>query len=110
MSASACVVFYGIRFEVRPDEVDALEMRSDPRIQAARKAGLKHYWANFGLPGERYLLFVGASLGVLGSENQAEVALSLPDLQAACESTKAKLVGAGLAGEPALYLQWRPDA
>lgn len=95
MSASACIVFYGLRFEVRPDEIAGLEARSDPRIQAARRAGLKHYWAN---------------LGVLGPEDKPEVALDLPALQATFESTKTKLLSAGFAGEPSLYLQWRPDA
>ena len=77
MSADACLAFYGLRFEVRSEEIEGLEMRSDPRVLATRKVRLKHYWANFGAQGERYLLFVGAQLGVLGPE-----------------------------GEPSLYLQW----
>ena len=109
MSANACVVFYGLRYEIGANEIEALETRSDARIQAARKVGLKHYWANFGLPGERYLLFVGAKLGVLGVENLAEVSLRLADLYEGFESTKNKLSAAGLPGEPALYLQWLPD-
>jgi hypothetical protein len=110
MSANACIVFFGLRFEVSQGEIEALELRSDTRMQAARKAGLKHYWSNFGLPGERYVLFIGAQLGVLGPENSAEVILSLPDLQSVCDSTRDKLAGAGLIGEPSLFLQWRPDA
>ena len=109
MSASACLVFYGLRFEVSSAEIEALEMRSDPRMLAARKAGLKHYWANFGSPAERYLLFVGANLGVLGPENSAEVILRTPELQAAMDSTKRKLEAAGLSGEPSLHVQWLPD-
>jgi hypothetical protein len=110
MSANACIAFYGIRFEIESNEIDALEARSDARLQAARKAGLKHYWANFGLPGERYLLFVGAKLGMLGPENSAEVHLRLGDLHEVFDSTKRKLAAAGMSGEPALYLQWLPDA
>jgi hypothetical protein len=68
MSADACLAFYGLRFEVRSEEIEGLEMRSDPRVLATRKVRLKHYWANFGAQGERYLLFVGAQLGVLGPE------------------------------------------
>jgi len=103
-------VFYGLRYEVSDDEIEGLEMRSDPRMQAARKAGLKHYWANFGAPGERYLLFVGANLGVLGPENSLEVVLRTTELQAIIESTKAKLQAADLAGEPSLHVQWCEDA
>jgi hypothetical protein len=110
MSAYACVAFYGLRFEVRSEEVEALENRSDERILAARKAGLKCYWANFGDPGERYFLFVGAKLGILGPEDESEIALALPQLQTIHESTEAALRIAGLTGEPSLYLQWEQDA
>src|SRR5947209_19965588 len=80
MSASACIAFYGLRFDIRPDEIAALESRSDPRMVAARKAGLKHYWGNFGAPGEHYFLFVGYQLGTLGPENSPEVAESYEGL------------------------------
>ena len=110
MSANACVAFYGIRFEVAADDVEALESRSDWRMQAARKAGLKHYCDNFGLPGERYLLFVGTKLAVLGPENAAEAKFDSAELQGMIELTRRKLAAAGLNGEPALYLQWLPDA
>lgn len=47
MSANACVVYFGLRFDVPADGIEAVETRSDPRIVAARKAGLKSYWGNF---------------------------------------------------------------
>ncbi len=109
MSANACVVFYGLRFEVSPDEIEGLELRSDPRMLVARKAGLKHYWANFGSPGERYLLFIGANLAVLGPENSFELVLEAPDLQGILTATGLKLEASGLAGVPALYVQRLPD-
>lgn len=110
MSANGCVVFYGLRFEVWDNEIEGLENRSDPRMLAARKAGLKHYWANFGASGERYMLFVGANIGVLGPENNSEVVLRAPELQAVIESTKGRLRSARLEGEPSLHIQWREDA
>ena len=110
MSANACIIFYGLRFEISSHEIEALEMRSDRRMVAARKVGLKHYWANFGSPGERYLLFVGAKLGILGPENSPEVILQTRELQATFDATKAKLEAAGLTGEPELHIQWLPDA
>jgi hypothetical protein len=110
MSADACIAFYGLRFEIRADEIEALENRTDSRMLAAKKVGLKHYWGNFGAPGDRYLLFVGAQLAKLGPENSPELAQSSRDLQAIMESTKVKLEAAGLRGEPSFYLQWQPDA
>jgi hypothetical protein len=91
-------------------EIEGLEMRSDPRMQVARKAGLKHYWVNFGTPGERHLLFVGANLGVLGPENSPEVVLRTAELQAIIDATDVKLQTAGLTGQPSLHMQWLEDA
>ncbi|NUQ53880.1 MAG: hypothetical protein HUU19_14435 [Phycisphaerales bacterium] len=110
MSADACLAFYGLRFEVEPDEIEGLEARSDYRMVAAKKAGLKHFWANFASPGERYLLFVGAQLAVLAPEEESEVAIPSADLQALMESARAKLQITGLPGDPSLYFQWIPDA
>ena len=109
MSANACVIYFGLRFDIAPDAIEALETRSDPRIVAARKAGLKCYWGNFGAPGERYLLFVGAQIGVMGPEGQLEVQLSAGDLEALAASVQAKLGKAGLEGTPGLHAQWQTD-
>lgn len=110
MSATSCLAYYGLRFEVERGDRDALEARSDPRMLAAMKAGLKHYWANFAAPGERYVLFIGAQLAILGPEGQAELAVPSGELSKLMEATKAKLLSAGFTGEPSLYLQWEPDA
>jgi hypothetical protein len=109
MSANACLVYYGLRFEVSRNEIENLETRSDARMVAARKAGLRHFWANFGAPGERHLLFIGAQLAIMGPENKLELAMQSQELLTLMESTKAKLHTAALAGEPSLYLQWKPD-
>src|SRR5580704_19165992 len=96
MSADACVAFYGLRFEVSRSDIERLEARSDARMIAARRAGLEHFWGNFAAPAERYCLFVGAQLAILGPENKAEFALPSHHLLALMESTKAKLQTAGL--------------
>jgi hypothetical protein len=108
-SADACVAFFGLRYEVQEHEIQGLELRSDSRIVAARKAGLKHYWGNFGGLSERHLLFIGAQLGVLGPENAGEINLSQNELQTLVDRTRARLEEAGLAGQPSFYLQWHPD-
>ena len=109
MSANACVAFYGLRFEVGSEEIEALENHSDARILAAKKVGLKSYWASFGAPDQRYRLFIGAKLGILGPEDESEIALALPQLKTIQESTEEALRTAGLTGEPSLYLQWEQD-
>ena len=109
MSADACVVFYGVRYDLGREEIPGLEARSDARIAAARRAGLKYYWANFSSPGERYLLFIGSELAILGPENTLELSLSSDALHNVMQSTKEKLLAANLAGEPSLFLQWQAD-
>ncbi len=106
MSAEAFVAFFGVRYDITIDES---EDNNDDRVKAAKKAGLQYYSGNFGGLKERYLLFIGSRIGVLGAENKSEVVLPSHDLQALMESTKMKLQAAELAGEPALYLQWEPD-
>ena len=109
MSASTCVIYFGLRFDVDVTDIEALEARSDARMVAARKVGLRCYWGNFGAPGERYLLFVGSQIGLVGSENQTEVQLEIADIDAMLASVQAKLVEAGLEGEPRLHVQWQAD-
>jgi hypothetical protein len=110
MSADVCILYYGLRFEVLPQEIESLETRSDWRIVAAKKAGLKYYWGNFGVPEERYLLFIGAQIGVFGSENQTELHLSDSEFTNVVNSVRPKLTLAGLEGSPQLYVHWQTDS
>ena len=80
MSTESTLAFYGVRFQVRHEEITSLEQRSHPLLLAARRNGLKTYWANFMPQGEEYFLFIGDRLGVLGFENDREVHLSLDEL------------------------------
>jgi hypothetical protein len=109
MSADTCIVFFGLRYEVRPGEIERLELKSDARVMAARKVGLNCYWGNFGGLEEKYLLFVGTQLGILGPENAQEIKFVPTEVQDLFDSTRAKLNEASLVGEPSLYVQWQPD-
>jgi hypothetical protein len=109
MSADTCIAYFGLRFEVDPDEVEGIELRSDQRVVAARKSGLKYYWGNVGGLQETYVMFVGAQLALMGLENSLAVDVSSDDLQDVIGKTRAKLVEAGFEGEPSLHLQWQPD-
>jgi hypothetical protein len=139
MSSNTLVVFYGVRAEVQPGEVEALRARTDPRLLAAGRVGLKHYLAlapatatapaapaptspaaaPAPAPGElpaapaptaepRSYLFLGAQLAVIGPGRPPEVTLSWRDLQRIAELTRKQLASAKIAGEPALFVQWRP--
>lgn len=110
MSSSACILFYGVRFEIAPEAVeDLLEDRTDPRIEAARAAQLDAYWANFGGADERYLLLVGKRLGIFGPENQLEASLAPDALRSMMTATDERLKLAGLGGQVALHIQWEED-
>ncbi len=109
MSADTFIGFYGVRFELRSGELESLEDKSDPRLVFARKHGLKSYWGNFGGSKEKWLLFIGARLGVFGVENEREYSIHSRALLDLMRDTEAKLTSAGVKEQPALYLQWQPD-
>jgi len=110
MSSSACVVFYGLKYEIPPGSVtDLLEERRDPRMLAAKSARLDVYWGNFGGIDERYLLFIGKRLALLGPEDQPEIALSSDELQRLAVEVDQRLEDASFAGSPALHVVWEED-
>jgi hypothetical protein len=54
-------------------------------------------------------MFIGAQLGVIGSENSESVNIPPSDLQGLIDKTTAKLVEAGFEDIPSFHLQWQPD-
>jgi hypothetical protein len=108
MSSDSFIVYFGLRFEVASNEIEGVELRSDPRIIAARKVGLKYYWGNFGEQGME-LLFVGYQIGILGAENASSFSLPLNDFQIAFDETIKKLREADFSETPELHLAWQPD-
>jgi hypothetical protein len=110
MSAIACIAFYGMRFELPAESIEKLlEDEVDPRIEAATKVKLDVYWANFGGADERYLLFIGRKLGILGPENDHEEAIPSNQLRELIASTADRLLSIGIEGDPQIYIQWEED-
>lgn len=109
MSANAALVFYGVRFEIDENEIEACERRTDPRIAIARRHGLAHFFEDVAGGGRRCVLFVGARLGWLGPENSSEVQIGSLELSDLIKKTDARLAEAGFQG-PSLYMQWLPDS
>ena len=72
--------------------------------------GLEFYGGNFGEPDEKYLLFVGTKLGILGAENALELVLAEDTVLTLMKQANDRLKGAGFEAFPQLYVQWMPDA
>ena len=109
MSASACVVYFGIRYEISEDEISALELRIDPRQRAAKEVGLNSYWQNFGGPDERYVLLVGTQIAILGPEDALSSSITAARLQDIVSQTEGRLNEAGLEGPRSLHFEWLDD-
>jgi len=110
MSTTSTLAFFGLRIKIEDAEIETFEKRTHVHQQSAKKASLDHYWANFGEPGEQYFSFIGKRLGVIGLENQSEVAISFENLERIRRETEEKLSAVGIEGIPRLYLQLMPDA
>ena len=109
MSADGCVAYIGVRYEIEPAEIDALETRSDHRQLAAREAGLKSYWGNFGGIEERYVLFVGTELAVLGPEAKPCLSLTSGELQTTITQTGERLNRVGIDEAVGLHIEFQED-
>ena len=109
MSTESCIGFYGVRFELHENEIESLEDKSDSRLVLARKHGLKNYWGNFSSSEEKWFLFIGARLSVLGAENERDYKIDSEALLELMRGTENRLTNAGIKEKPALYLQWQPD-
>ena len=109
MSASHCLVFFGIRLQISPSEVESVERRIDPRMKRAQASGLQCYWSDFGSEGERYYLYIGKQVGIFGIENKSEMHLSIDDLTKLASETNIKLNQAGFGGTSELFVQWEED-
>ena len=107
MGADSFIAFYGIKIGIDQndqDTLDALEARTDSRLNDARQHGLHVY---FGRPaeGEDYFLYVGQRIGWLGVENDTYVQVPLDKLSEIATRVQARLKEAGFRENPVLHLQ-----
>ena len=110
MSSSCCVAYIGLQFDIQISELESLESKSDARQVAAKSVGLETYWANFGGSEERYVLFVGSKLAVLGPEDSLSVQVSSERLLAIFSDTAARLKSIGMSAPVTLNLEWLVDS
>lgn len=104
MGADAFVAFYGVRYTLSEDELDAVEGRTDPRVTAARRIKLDSHLGRLTDGGSHYLL-IGTTLGVFGVENDSARSVDTTELDRVMRHTAAMLIEAGLPGTPQLHLQ-----
>lgn len=110
MSSDCCVAYIGLRFDIQISELDALESKRDARQIAAKSAGLETYWANFGGIEDRYVLFVGSRVAVLGPEDTPNLQISSERLLAMLSDTSARLKSVGMTAPVTLNLEWLEDS
>jgi hypothetical protein len=111
MGADAVVAYLGVQYRIpanRGQEIEGLERKKDPRLVAARKAGLQSWWGRM-TPGQPYQLLIGRELGILGAENEGTIRVDLEDFFVIIEETKTKLLSAGFTDVPALHLVLEAD-
>ncbi|HEX7900403.1 MAG TPA: hypothetical protein VF950_21725 [Planctomycetota bacterium] len=108
MSAPSCLFFFGVRFEVERTELALLEAKTHPLMLKAHEAGLGHYWHDFGTSEDRYYLFVGRKLAVIGVEGELGARFDADKLLDEAEEIGAKLKQADLPGDPTFWLRWQP--
>jgi hypothetical protein len=110
MGADSVVVCYGLRYSIGLDEQlrdDALalfEEQTDPRMVAARKAGLRSYFGKVTDGGE-YFLLIGTVIGTFGVEGRESIALEDARVTELMKDTQDRLDKAGLEGTPAFHVQ-----
>jgi hypothetical protein len=109
MSASARVVYFGVRYDVSEDKIAALELKTDPRQRAAKQVGLESYWTNFGGLDERYVLLIGTKIAILGPEDASSISIPVEHLQDIANRTGSRLDEAGLGGPRSLHVEWLED-
>lgn len=110
MSAPSCLVFFGVRFELREAELELVETKVDERVMRARRARLDHYLGVFYV-GDRptHLLFVGKKLASVGVELGLSAQFDRAQLSQAIEETVQKLRSVGWATSPQLFVEYQPD-
>ena len=108
MGADSFIAFYGIKFELDPDdedELDACDTDADPRCQRAKRAGLETFTGRM-TEGEDYFLYIGRRLAWLGIEHEQHLSQSAEQLSSAVADVKAKLQAAGSVQPPELHFQF----
>jgi len=108
MGADSFIAFYGIKFDLDPDdedELDACGSDADPRCVQAKRAGLETFTGRM-TEGEDYFLYIGRRLAWLGVEHEQHLKQSAEQLSSTAADVRARLQAAGFAQQPELHFQF----
>lgn len=108
MGADSFVAFYGIKFELDPDnedELDACDTDADARCVRARRAGLETFTGRM-TDGEDYFLYIGKRLAWLGIEHDQHRTQSAEQLAGVATDVEAKLKAADFSEPPEIHFQF----
>lgn len=109
MSAEYSVIYYSLKFPVRPEETEALKQGTHWYQRVAEQFGLDCDWKDCWLEGEDYAVFIGKELGKVGAEYKWNQEISGTEMGQIMEKTQALLLAAGFSEEPMLHLHFVPN-
>jgi hypothetical protein len=108
MGADSFIAFYGIKFELDPDneaELDACDTDVDGRCLRAKEAGLETFTGRM-TDGEDYFLYVGRRLAWLGLEHEQHLKQSAEQLATLAADVKSRLKAAEFTQVAELHFQF----
>ena len=101
-----CMLWYGLRLPMSPEEMRRLDVPDSPFFQPLRDAGLEVSWENLGSSQrEDYYLFVGTPLRKPDGDAREQV-ITDAELLEIMRETAQKLRRAGMETPPALHVRW----
>src|SRR5262249_34139671 len=109
MSAPYCIVFVGVRYRIRAQEIEAFEKRRHPMQPRARQARLKAWWDRPGPDTNEHYLLVGDPVANLCAESIADSFVTEQTLTKTLATTRASLGNAHFAGKCGLHAIFVPD-
>ena len=109
MSAESGLFFYGVRYLAGPDDMALLEARKHPLMQKARSAKMDFYWGKFTGATEKYYLYIGTIMGIIGPENESEIIYNEVRLNEIVSKTKRDLLNVDISDTPQFFAQWVYD-
>jgi hypothetical protein len=105
MPSDGFLIYYGVRYLVSDEgEIAQLREAAHPAIEAALQVGLQYWWGY--TPQGNCFLLVGTQIGNLGQEGASHRQLEDSQLFAIIQTTKARLLKAGVNDMPALHAQF----
>ena len=89
--------------------MEAIELKQEPRVSAARRSGLQTYSCGPTTDDPAGHVFIGTKIGLFGPEDAARLSMPVNELAQKIEEVTTRLRAAGLEGGVALHVEWFED-